>query len=260
MSQLKKPLEVFLPDTRGVEISRYGYGNLKIGLGVFTYSRLAGSPAQNSYHAHGGRIVQGTCPGSTDECEAICYAKRIEGPVRDIYVINSERNDVPPIPEPCKILRIHVSGDFDSAAYIRNWIQRLTERPDVTAWAYTRSWRVKQLLPFLEELRALPNMQLFASMDESHTDVPPEGWRRAWIDGDPRAGQPWSVAAHTLVKLGEEGPGWAATDIIGQARNQRTFDGAMSLICPEETKHKQNCLECGYCFEGKRNDVTFLRH
>jgi hypothetical protein len=115
----------------------------------------------------------------------------------------------------------------------------------VTAWAYTRSWRVPDLLPDLERLRALPNVQLFASMDQSHTDLPPEGWRRAWIDGDTRAGQPLELRAH------EDG------DIT---RNVRTFDDTMSLVCPEETKHKTNCAECRYCFDGQTNDVTFLRH
>lgn len=234
MSQLKKGITVYLPDTRAVEIARYGIGNLKIGMGVYTYSRLAG--------------MINTCPGSTVECEAICYAKRIQGPVRDIYAKNSETSDVPPIPEEAQVLRIHVSGDFDSVAYINNWIARLEERPDVTAWAYTRSWRVPKLLPFLEKLRALPNMQLFASMDGSHVDVPPQGWRRAWIDGDTRAGQSYNVGAHIDPAA------------LGHARNQRTFDNTPSLVCPEETKHKANCLDCGYCFEGQRNDVTFLRH
>jgi hypothetical protein len=242
MSQLKKPITVYLPDTRGVEINRFGCGNLKLGFGVFTYSRFAGKATPS--HPHG------TCPGSTEECEAICYAKRISGAVPLMVYNQNMGADVPPIPDDCQVLRIHVSGDFDSIEYIQNWVMRLQARPDVTAWAYTRSWRVPSLLLYLEMLRALPNVQLFASMDQSHTDVPPHGWRRAWIDGDKRAGDPFTdIMAHD-----------DAAALMHSARNQRTFDGAPSLVCPEETKHKANCLECGYCFEGKRNDVTFLRH
>lgn len=237
MSQLKKGIIVYLPDTRAVEISPFGIGNLKIGMGVHTYSRVAGDPAKGN--------AGGTCPGSTDECERICYAKRIQGVVRMIYDGNSDTSVVPPIPDECRILRLHISGDFDSVDYINNWRARLLERPDVTAWAYTRSWRVPALLPALEELRALPNMQLFASMDKSHADVPPTGWRRAWIDGDPRAGEPINVRAH----MDDSVP-----------RNLVTFDNGRTFVCPEETKHKANCLECGYCFEGQRNDVTFLEH
>jgi hypothetical protein len=235
MAKLTSNLVVYLPDTRAVEIGRFGIGNTKIGMGVFTYSRLAGQ-------------MSGTCPGSTDECEAICYAKRISGVVREVYVTNSMTSEVPPLPAECRILRLHISGDFDSVNYIENWIKRLQERPDVTCWAYTRSWRVPELLPALERLRALPNMQLFASMDQSHTDIPPSDWRRAWIDGDPRAGDPLNIGAHIDVTA------------LGHERNQTTFDLTPSYVCPEETKHKENCLACGYCFEGQKNDVTFLRH
>lgn len=246
MTQLRKPLIVYLPDTRGVEISRYGRSNLKLGADVFTYSRVAGS---REYEKAGTRqFVMGTCPGATPECEEICYAKRIcEGPVARVHNENSCTDDVPPIPEECKTLRLHVSGDFNSVIYVRNWIAQLTERPDVTCWAYTRSWRVPELLPHLEVLRALPNVQLFASMDRSHDDVPPAGWRRAWIDGDTRAGTPVDIHAHADVDWHNK-------------RNARTFDGAMSYTCPEETKHVSDCLTCGYCFEGRVNDVTFLRH
>lgn len=240
MSQLKKGIIVLLPDTRGVEISPYGIGNLKIGMGVHTYSRLAGDPARGNQG--------GTCPGSSDECEAICYAKRIQGIVRMIYEGNSDTDVVPPIPDDCKLLRIHISGDFNTIDYIASWYNRLKERPDVTAWAYTRSWRVPALLTALEALRALPNLQLFASMDVSVKEMPPAGWRRAWIDGDPRAGQPMNLLAHH-----------AGSERLRE-RNFGTVDGTMTYICPEETKHKANCLECGYCFEGRRNDVTFLKH
>jgi hypothetical protein len=235
MAQLKKTLVVYLPDTRAVEVSRYGRGNLKIGADVYTYSRLPG----------GGAV--GTCPGASDECERICYAKRIGGVVRDLYVTNSDTDDVPELPDECQVLRLHVSGDFNSAAYVEKWIARLTARPDVQCWAYTRSWRVPSLLPALERLRALPNVQLFASMDQSIDEAPPDGWRRAWIDGDPRAGVPLNELAHVA-------------DLDAGERSQRAFDGVPTLVCPEETKHKANCAECGYCFRGHRNDVTFLRH
>lgn len=43
MATLSHPLTVYLPDTRGVVVSPFGRGNLKIGPGVYTYSRLPGS-------------------------------------------------------------------------------------------------------------------------------------------------------------------------------------------------------------------------
>lgn len=207
-------LTVYLPDSRGVEVSRFGKGNLKIGPSVYTYSRQPGRG-----------VFNGTCPGSTDLCESICYAKRIHGPVRVIYRMNSETATVPELPADCRLLRLHISGDFDSPGYIQNWQHRLMERPDVTCWAYTRSWRVPSLLPALERLRALPNVQLFASIDHSTVERPPSGWRVAWMDGDRRAGQ-----------------------------------SVPSYLCPEQTGVKATCEACRYCFDGRRNDVTFLEH
>lgn len=246
-----QPVIVYLPDTRGVEVSRFGLGNSKLGFGVFTYSRLAGDPARRVHETHDAlglagsyRVVDnsrsanpgGTCPGSTDECEDICYAKRISGPVRDNYQRNAG-DDVPEIPATCRVLRIHVSGDFDSERYVRNWVMRLLDRPEVTAWAYTRSWRVLALLPALETLRGLPNVQLFASMDRSTVELPPAGWRRAWIDGDTRAGTPVGQHAHHIASA------------LPRNQNFATFDNAMTYVCPEETGRKRDCLDCGYCFE-----------
>lgn len=249
-----QPLVVYLPDTRGVEISRYGRGNRKIGTGVYTYSRLAGAE-------------YGSCPGSSDECEAICYAKRIKGPVLGIYAQNMG-DDVPELPSDAKLLRIHVSGDFDTVEYIEEWITQLMRRPDVTAWAYTRSWRVPALLESLERLRALPNMQLFASMDPSIDEMPPRGWRRAWLDRAWDKQEPGRPLERRLV-YGLLGRRYYATSpfegaplIMGNSLDNTTVlaDGVSSYICPEETGRKPDCESCRYCFDGKQNDVTFLEH
>lgn len=255
MKLTAKPLKVYIPDTRGVVLEhRYGKGNLKIGPDVFTYSRMpgkAGFYALGTYYeglpSYSGTIRRGTCPGATPECQKVCYARRPVkegGIVADMWARNNF-DDVPPIPEECRLLRIHVSGDFDTIAYITNWYYRLKDRPDVHTWAYTRSWRVPELVPYLAELKSLPNVQLFASMDSSHDDVPPAGWRRAWLDGDPRAGEPQQVRAHMDDPI---------------AHNLTTFDGGRTYVCPEETKRVPNCQECKYCFEGKQHDVTFLLH
>jgi hypothetical protein len=229
-----QPMTFYLPDTRGVELSRFGKGNRKIGMNVFTYSRLAGKDQ--------------TCPGATEECEAICYAKRITGAVmRNLYVENTIAGQVPEIPVEAKLLRLHVSGDFDDVQYIESWIERLQARPDVTCWAYTRSWRVPTLLPALERLRALPNVQLFASMDASCAELPPIGWRRAWIHRTEHSAR-WA----------EWGPDERL--LVGDRLAVNVADGTSVYVCPEETGHKQDCESCRYCFDGQRNDVVFLEH
>lgn len=249
----RKFLTVHIPDTRGVTVSRFGRGNLKIGMdGVYTYSRLPGDPK----HAALGmpprpdwryEDVKGTCPGATEECQAICYAARPvteKGAVYDMWKRNSEREDVPQeLPADAKIVRIHVSGDFTSPEYIQGWFTLVQRHPHVRFFGYTRSWRVPELLPHLRILRLLPNIQLFASMDPSTEELPPAGWRRAWIAEDPREYE-WGQD----MKAREE------------CRTLKVFDGAFTYLCPEETGHKPNCESCRYCIDGKRGDVTFLRH
>lgn len=281
-----QPLTVYLPDTHSVSLGRFGCGNLKIGAGVFTYSRLAGAAA--------------TCPGATAECEAICYAKRIDGVVRAVYARNSEDEHapvtIPTLPEHTKLLRIHISGDFDTIAYVHAWTAQLRARPDVTAWAYTRSWRVPELLPALEALRALPNMQLFASMDPSTTELPPctppctcpgvlaaeasarpdldhtvicfkrqqawVPWRRAWIWRAAPNG-PWPVetrldAYRKPIYVGAENGD--ATFRLSELNMRCNIEGTPAYVCPEETGRKRDCVSCGYCFEGQKHDVVFLEH
>ncbi len=212
----KKELECFLPDTRGTW-SRWGKGNLKIGPNVYTYSQLPGRAA-----LHGG-----TCPGSSPECLSICYAFRIrETPlVWQIYQDNTKFGaDLPSLPPDAQIVRIHISGDFNTIDYIQAWEALIRQHPKVRFWAYTRSWRVSFLLPHLEQLRALPNIQLFASMDTSILELPPPEWRKAWLGNDIR-------------RLDYK-----------------------SLECPEETGKQPHCEACKYCFIGRRNDVTFSLH
>lgn len=264
MAPITKPLIVHIPDTRGVKVSQYGLGNLKIGLGVYTYSRLPGRPSKAALGmtnacsttderteytgVPNGYEFRGTCPASSPECEEICYAARpVEemGVVSTMWLKNSATSEVPPIPEDAKLLRLHVSGDFDTIEYVKNWITRLIERPDVVMWAYTRSWRVPELLPHLEILRGLPNVTLWASMDQSIAALPPVGWRRAWIDGDARGGDPQLTKAHMDNPV---------------VHNLVAYDGTASYVCPEETKRQPNCEACKYCFKGETKDVMFLRH
>lgn len=243
-----RQLTVYLPDTRGVHISRFGVGNLKIGLGVHTYSRLPGITGDAPLGSFNtiAEPFDGTCPGATKECQEICYAARPvaeNGAVAQMWTMNSLTEAIPDdLPPGCRLLRLHVSGDFTTIAYIDGWRELLTRHPEVTCWAYTRSWRVPRLLPALERLRALPNVQLFASMDYSTPELPPLGWRRAWIDGDPRADR------------SRETPDHISDD------NRVVFDGETSYVCPEETGRRANCEECRYCFRGQTHDVTFLKH
>lgn len=211
-------LPIHLVVDRRSEISPWGLGNGKLGPGVYTYDRLPGHT-----------VTGGTCPGSTQDCESVCYAKRLVSnrPIWDLLRENTAREEVPELPEGAKLVRIHVSGDFDTKSYIRSWIRLVRRNPDVRFWGYTRSWRVAELLPYLEYLRQEDNVQLFASVDSpiEATEILPEGWR--WAKIAPSVESVWP----------DEG-----------------------YICPEETGRKAACTDCNYCIKGRRGDVVFIEH
>lgn len=203
-------LVVMLPDTRGVTISPWGKGNMKLGPDVVSYSKLA--------------IV--SCPGASSWCKENCYAKRIDGWVRLVHEVNTHEHGelVAKLPKDAYLVRLHVSGDFDSVTYIQSWINLVRTNPKADFWGYTRSWNVPELYPSLCTLRDLPNMQLFASVDTT-MPLPDTGWRLAWIEGDPRL-----------------------------------KDNTGAVRCPEEFGSMPNCQACGFCFSPRARDVVFKCH
>jgi len=217
-------LEVYLPDTRGVSISRWGKGNLKLGSNVFTYSKLPGRPEDG-----------GTCPGA-GECLDYCYSLRIRSSTPLVWQVYRNNTDngpsLPLLPDEAALVRLHVTGDFDTVPYIIAWITLIADHPQVQFWGYTRSWRVPELLEALEKLRTLPNIQLLASIDRTSQDLPPATWRRAYV-----------------AALG-----------FTPERINTVVRGRMAYVCPEELGRKPDCEHCGYCIRGKHGDVVFLQH
>jgi len=79
-------------------------------------------------------------------------------------------------------IKLHVSGDFFSTAYIAAWTVIARRLPDVVFWIYTRAWRVADFLPALTDLSACPNVQLWFSHDTTSGEPPLiEGVRRAFL-------------------------------------------------------------------------------
>jgi hypothetical protein len=46
---------------------------------------------------------------------------------------------IPTIPNKCKAIRIHASGDFFNQSYFDMWIELAKINPDIEFWAYTKS-------------------------------------------------------------------------------------------------------------------------
>ncbi len=193
----------------------FGNGNEKMG-NIFSFSLP-------------GKI---TCPGASEWCLKKCYGYRYEirrPKCRKAYLLNllltkkSEeftRLMIGIIPRIIPSFRIHVSGDFYSVEYIQCWTKICEQFPTTKFWSYTRSWNVEALLPHLDKLRSLDNVQLFASIDHTMLSQP-EGWRIAFIKGDERAS---------------------------------------GIICPAQINDNISCDNCGYCFNKNDGNVIFKIH
>lgn len=173
-----------------------------------------------------------TCPGASSWCRQHCYAWRFErlrpychrAYLRNLTLsLDPERfvrHVLDSLPEDAPLVRVHVGGDLYCREYVQSWVTISQARPQTLLWLYTRSWSVTALRPALEQLRALDNVQAFASLDES-MPPPPEGWRLAFIETDPRAS---------------------------------------GLPCRHQHGQVESCLECGYCFRPDGGNVVFKVH
>ena len=197
--------------------------NRKLGTGYVSFSLAAVS----------------SCPGATSACKSVCYASKLEKVYTSAQVGWARRfnlmRDTPEQGEallrasisklaPGSTFRIHVSGDFFSSAYVMMWRRIVKAFPAIKFYAYTRSWHVQSMVPSLLALASLPNLQLFASMDETDAVLPHPLFRRAMMG-----------------------------DINGQA-------APGTVLCPVVMKKLDTCADCNLCARPTKLGVTFPIH
>lgn len=182
-----------------------------------------------------------SCHMRTKLCEKLCYAAKIERiytNAKAAYDLNMalvedpgfltemiikistiwKKKKVKPI-----AFRWHVSGDILNIKYLYNMKKIMETFPNITFYAYTRSWADPTWLPHLNILRKLPNFTLFASLDNDHIArnvFPPKDWRVAYMGT-------WASSTPMKMKL---------------------------INCPEQAKKtlngvKMTCETCGFCFK-----------
>lgn len=205
-------------------------GNSKLGPGVWQWSIPAGT----------------TCPGQTPLCALHCYAKRshfIAPVVRQALIRNKHLAESPEFGDwmlgelrraNCRVVRIHVAGDFHRVGYLRQWWKVIRRRRNVVFYAYTRSWREPRLLPLLRAMAREPNFLLWFSCDRD-TAAPPRiaGVRRAYMAVDR-----------------DDVPRYRVDLVFrAQRRGVQKYDVAGNLICPKENGvTKTTCEKCRLCF------------
>lgn len=194
-----------------------------------------------------------SCPGHTKTCADMCYAAKVERIYKNAakaYELNFSGIDNDDFIEqlvikltklsskkknPMTTFRWHVSGDIANISYLFKMEQVMKQLPDIRFYAYTRNWALPNWLPHLETLRKLPNLSLFASIDDDHfanNTLPPDSWRVAYVGNK------------TL------------TD-VSNALNKKV------ITCPNQVTGVL-CDKCKYCFntrfDNTTNSVYFIKH
>lgn len=199
-------------------------GNEKLGKGVYTTSLEAGA----------------SCGGASDWCTIHCYAKAIQSRRPNVLAswggnLQLLREDPGAYEATMRlelakrkagdVVRVHVSGDFDSLEHLRLWVRIARDLPELTFYAYTRSWNDPNIGPeAFDELRSLPNFHLWASTDETMPAAP--GWREARI-----------------------------------FEHESDAREAGYAVCPEQVGRKPSCSACGLCWKaGDKFKLAFVTH
>jgi len=183
-----------------------------------------------------------TCPGSSDLCRRLCYVQRYTNRFKIDYKDELNLVESPGAFTKIKdlilatgssVIRMHVSGDFYSRAYIRLWIRIVRALQGLRFYGYTRSWRVPRLWPVLAELAVIPNVSLWASCDRE-TGIPDLGLKTAW-----------------LMENDQDPPPAPVDLVFRNYRKTKLFKAGGALVCPHEfgiTPTKVTCLSCRRCY------------
>ncbi len=191
-----------------------------------------------------------TCPGRTQLCEQVCYARHghfglsriqerlqenLDASLRDDF----ERRMVAEIHRRgVHTLRVHVSGDFYDPGYVRKWV-RIAEKCHRTKfYAYTRSWRLPEFQKVLQELAKLRNWRLWWSCD-AETGIPDQFPERVEL-------------AYLQTEHGQDPGNSKVVFRLKRLRRHQVLRIGLALVCPTETglpNPNGTCTSCRRCFK-----------
>lgn len=195
-----------------------------------------------------------TCPGRTKACEKFCYAQdgffnmpcvrasllAAEAETRKKGFSQKMIQEI--LRKKVRTVRIHVSGDFYSAEYVRKWIAIAKRCTDTRFYAYTRSWRKATILPVLLEFAALTNVSLWWSTDAE----------TAVLNGKPPVADSVRVA-HAAEDYEDHVPVYANLLFRVQRDTLEKFRNGC-LVCPAENGMvyptsfgHMTCTDCKIC-------------
>ena len=188
-----------------------------------------------------------TCPGRTPTCEKVCYAtmsRFLLPSVKDRLAWNYQQSLRPDFTarmvneirrKGALVVRIHSAGDFFSKEYAEAWLSIMRQCPKVRFYAYTRSYRIPDIAPVLEQMAKLRCFRLWYSVDKDTglPDCVPPGVRLAYL------------------QVADDEP--AQADLMFRVRRLRKEKKTIGLpmICPAETSQGKGttCGSCRHCFD-----------
>ncbi len=209
-------------------------------------------------HAFNLPAEDDVCVAATPLCQDVCYAhsflfrlqiqrhrRNFERSRHDSFV-GTVRGEIHG--GMIGVVRIHCSGDFYDAGYVRRWARIVRGCPATRFFAYTRSWRREEIRAVLLEFSRLSNVRLWFSEDRE-TGRPPSvpGIRRVYLlgPGEPEAAVPADADLVFRVPLPRR-PGTPNA----YARPAKRLNGV--LICPKEQgiprRVELTCSACRICF------------
>jgi len=190
-----------------------------------------------------------TCGGLSAACagpDGKCYVLKIYSILEALE--NGDEFELPTKVKDGDVLRLHVAGDFFDSVYVYAWMRLMTNNPNIQFFAYTRSWRMPEMVASLHALAALPNMTLLLSVDRD-TGYPNEddwyGFRTAFMmvtDDDADLVRP---DTHVVFRDNRFA-------ILKQVNG--------NLVCPTENGiTKTTCEKCKWCFKANPNKTALNR-
>ena len=120
--------------------------------------------------------------------------------------------------------------------YIAKWVQIIERNQNHKFFMFTRQWRDRNFIPFIQYIDGLPNAEIFASTDEEIrelSEVPPSWMRVADIVNN------WQEF--------EDGDYGSYIKCINQKVKDRLVEKGMSP--GEASKKTISCSQCTYCFK-----------
>jgi Gene product 88 len=187
----------------------------------------------------------GTCPGSTELCRSVCYADRGHFPLENVrerhdwcYRQSRRADFVARMVSEIRrkgvlVLRLHAAGDFYSREYAGKWLEVMRQLPRVRFYFYTRSWRVAEIAPVLEQMAALSCCRVWYSLDRE-TGVPASVPRRVRL-------------AYLQVEADEEPEVLDLRFVVRKLKGHARRVG-LPLLCDHQAGQRDNCGSCGKCF------------